>query len=121
MNGVTAELVRGYASLFVHCWDYFAVQQRDGSYRPSYRPLSLSHLADHLMGKYTLGTFAVDREGYCSSAVLDVDHEDGLEGLVLLVRKLAGQGIFTLLEATRRGWHLWIFFDQPVMASHVRV
>ena len=32
MERLPLDLVRGYSSLFVHCWDAYAVQQRDGSY-----------------------------------------------------------------------------------------
>jgi len=32
MVEMAAELVAAYASLFVHCWEHYAVQQRDGSY-----------------------------------------------------------------------------------------
>ena len=71
MNCVTVRLVEQYASMFVQCWDYYAVQQGDGSYRPSYQRLSLARLQDHLMGRYTLGTYMVDAAGYCSAAVFD--------------------------------------------------
>src|SRR5579859_3979807 len=98
MNGVTRELVEGYASLFVHCWDYYAVQQRDGSYRPSYQPLTLGRVADHLLGRYTLGAYVIDRMGRCSFVVFDADGGDGMERLVLLASELAAQGISSVME-----------------------
>src|SRR5579859_3203755 len=120
MNGVTQELVEGYASLFVQCWDYYAVQQRDGSYRPSYQPLTLGRVADHLLGRYTLGTYVLDRAGMCSFVVFDADSEDGLERLVLLAGELAVQGISSVMETSRRGGHLWVFLVEPTAASVVR-
>ncbi|HEX4206249.1 MAG TPA: hypothetical protein VHZ51_19030 [Ktedonobacteraceae bacterium] len=120
MYVVTAELVAEYASLFVHCWDYYAVQQRDGSYRPTYQPLTLVRLADHLCGRYTLGTYSTDRAGYCAWAVFDADEDDGLERLVLLAEELAGSGVASVLEASRRGGHLWVFLVQPTPAWVMR-
>ncbi len=120
MNCVTVELARRYASLFVQCWDYYAVQQGDGSYRPSYGRLSLARIHDHLMGRYTLGTYMVDAEGYCSAAVFDADSEDGLERLVLLVGELATQGISSIVEASRRGGHVWVLLERPTLARVVR-
>src|SRR5690349_3171648 len=117
MNGVTVELVKAYASVFVHCWDYYAVQQQDGSYRPSYQKLTLSRLADHLLGRYTLGTYAVDRWGMCSWGVFDADEDVGYQRLALLTGWLAGQGISFLIELSRRGWHVWVFWERPTMAS----
>jgi hypothetical protein len=120
MYAVTVELVAGYASLFVHCWEYYAVQQRDGSYRPTYQPLTLVRLADHLRGRYTLGTYSTDRLGCCAWAVFDADGDDGLERLVLLAGELVGQGIPSVVEASRRGGHLWVFLAHPVPAWVLR-
>src|ERR1700694_3822703 len=53
-------------------------------------------------------------------AVFDADREDGLEQLAALSLELAGQGIPTLLEASRRGGHLWIHFERPTDARVVR-
>jgi hypothetical protein len=120
MNKAMSELVRGYAAWCVHCWDYYAVQQRDGSYRPVYQPLSLSRLADHLSGRSTLGTYVLDQVGTCSFAVFDADMADGLERLVRLSGELAAQGISLVVEASRRGGHLWVWLSQPMTALVVR-
>jgi len=125
MSGVMRALLEGYASLFVHCWEYYAVQRWDErlgvwSYRPAYYQLTLARLFDHLQGRYTLGTYVVDQQGFCSFALFDDDGEDGLIRLVLLAEELAEQGISLLLEASRRGGHGWVFFERPVLASYVR-
>ena len=55
------EVVAAYASLFVHRWDTYAVQQRNGSYvRVGSEPLSLPLLSSHLEGRITLGTYLLD-------------------------------------------------------------
>ena len=125
MNGVflserEGDLVETYASLFVHCSDHYAVQQRDGSYWRVDEPLTPSLLAGHLAGRWTLGTYLLDRASCCAFAVFDADGADGLEQLVTLSMELAGQGIPTLLEASRRGGHLWVHFAEPTPAHLVR-
>ena len=120
MYALTAEVVQAYASLFVHCWDSYAVQQADGSYRHARGPLTWEHLAAHLMGRYTLGTYLLDRQSTCTFAVFDADSENGLHVLTSLAALLRDQGIATLLEASRRGAHLWLHLRDPTPASLVR-
>lgn len=120
MYALTTEVVQAYASLFVHGWDSYAVQQADGSYRHARGPLTFQHLAAHLMGRYTLGTYLLDRQSTCAYAVFDADSDNGLDVLVSLARLLRDQGVATLLEASRRGAHLWLHLPDPTPASQVR-
>ncbi len=120
MVEMAAELVAAYAPLFVHCWEQYAVQQRDGSYWRVTEPLSLSLLAAHLAGQWTLGTYLLDEQSRCSFAVFDADGAGGLERLAELAQELLGQGIPTLLEASRRGGHLWVHMLEPTLAQVVR-
>src|SRR5438132_13211641 len=96
-------LVGAYASLFVHCWSQYAVQQRDGSYWRVRESLTLPLIWAHLEGRWTLGTYLLDEQCQCSFAVFDADSADGLGQLVGLAMELAGQGIPTVLEASGRG------------------
>ncbi len=120
MLALSATLVDAYGSLFVHSWDTYAVQQGDGSYWCAHESLHPSRLVDHLLGRYTLGAYVLDGVHTCTYAVLDADTPDGLLALVHLAGQLALLGIWSLLEASRRGVHLWIFFMEPVPASLVR-
>ena len=120
MQSVNAHLVPTYASLFVHCWSQYAVQQRDGSYWRVREPLTLPLLAAHLAGRCTLGTYLLDDLNQCSFAVFDADSHDGLERLAGLAMELARHGIPTVLEASRRGGHLWIYLAEPTLACVVR-
>jgi len=117
---IALDLVEAYASLFVHCWDHYAVQQRDGSYWRVDEPLTLPLLAGHLAGRWTLGTYLLDKASSCAFAVFDADSSDGLAQLVMLSMELAGQGIPTILEASRRGGHLWVHVAESAPASLVR-
>ena len=120
MHGVDRELVVAYASLFVHCWDQYAVQQPNGTYWRVMEPLSLSLLSAHLVGRWTLGTYLLDGESTCSFTVFDADSEDGLVRLAWLAEELAAHRVPTVLEASRRGGHLWVHLVEPTPASLVR-
>ena len=117
---LTADLVEAYSMLFVHSWDAYAVQQADGSYWCAHESLFPARLVDHLLWRYTLGTYVLDAAGTCTFAVFDADGADGVQALASLAGQLALLGIWTLLEASRRGAHLWIFLVEPVPASLVR-
>src|SRR6266568_3418534 len=120
MPDVLGELVGAYASLFVHSWSQYAVQQRDGSYWRAVEPLTLPLISAHLEGRWTLGTYLLDEQCQCSFAVFDADGGDGVWQLLGLAVELARQGIPTVLEASRRGGHLWVHFAEPTLAHVVR-
>ena len=113
-------LVEAYASLFVHRWDSYAVQQRNGAYWRVEEPLTREHLEAHLDGRWTLGAYVLDAQSTCTFAVFDADSEDGLMWIAVLAGELARQGIPTMIEASRRGGHLWVHFAEPTPASFVR-
>lgn len=114
------ELLAAYASLFVHSWQHYAVQQRDGSYWRVADPLSLQLVAAHLAGRWTLGTYLLDQYSQCSFAVFDADGKDRLECLAGLAEDLLREGVPTVLEASRRGGHVWVHLVEPTPAQVVR-
>jgi hypothetical protein len=120
MQDGAVEVLAVYASLFVQRWDQYAVQQHDGSYWRIAEPLSLSHLSAHLAGRWTLGTYVLDASSRCSCAVFDADGEHGLACLAKLAEELLQQGVPTLLEASRRGGHLWVHLFESTPARVVR-
>jgi TOTE conflict system, Archaeo-Eukaryotic Primase domain len=120
MERLSGELVAGYASLFVHCWGQYAVQQGDGSYWRVAEPLTFPLLTAHLEGRWTLGTYLLDAWSCCAFAVFDADGVDGLAQLSELAGELRGQGVPTVLEASRRGGHLWVHLVEPTPAHVVR-
>src|SRR2546425_5615585 len=88
MPDVPGELVAAYASLFVHCWSQYAVQQRDGSYWRGGEPLTLPLLAGHLGGRWAFGTYLLDEQCRGSFSVFDSDSADWLGGLADLLGEL---------------------------------
>lgn len=92
----------------------YAIQQPGGSYIAKHDPPTITHYLQHLAGNWTLATYAA----YGSSskwACIDLDLENGFETLRAVQKALRGQfRIPSLLEASRRGGHLWLFMrDAP--------
>jgi len=120
MQDGTVEMLAAYASLFVQRWDQYAVQQHDGSYWRVAEPLSLPLVSAHLAGRWTLGTYVLDASSQCMFVVFDADGSDGLGCLAELAEELLQRGVPTLLEASRRGGHLWVHLVESTPAQVVR-
>jgi len=75
----------------------------------------------HLNGQMTLGLYAINPKTQRAKwMAIDADYRRSIEDLLKLQYELAQNGIQAALEQSRRGGHLWIFFDQPVLAKHAR-
>lgn len=116
----TLEQVRHYADLFVGRWSDFAIQIANGGYVRAGRPLELEDLLQHFRGLRTLGSYLMDDQGLCRCCVYDDDRETGLLQLLHLQEVLRQHGYASYLERSRRGGHLWVFFEELVPASQVR-
>jgi TOTE conflict system primase-like protein len=94
----------------------YARQQEDGSYRWVFQRLDRLALLAHLQGKETLALASRDELGQCRWVCVDADAPDGLDQLRLVQQALASSGLPGLMEQSRRGGHLWLFFTllQPV-------
>ncbi len=117
---ITDELVVTYAPVFVSRRDDYAIQQDNGRYKRVGSALTLPALRRHLQGWHTLGTYVIDEQGFCCFAVFDSDTPDGLAVLADLQARLAGDGIPSYLEQSRRGGHVWVLFASRLSASVVR-
>lgn len=109
-----------FADLFIGRRDDFALQRSDGRYRRAGYRVSLLELGDHLAGRLTMGTYVIDEQGLCSFAVFDADGVYGLPLLAQVQQRLAGSGIVSYLEQSRRGGHLWVFLAERLPARLVR-
>ena len=52
---------------------------------------------------------------------IDADYENALEDLLKLQWELREDGVDTALEKSRRGGHLWIFAEKPLLATDCRL
>ncbi len=95
----------------------YARQQEDGSYRWVFQRLDRLALLAHLQGKETLALASRDELGQCRWVCVDADAPDGLDQLRLVQQALEEHGLPSLLEQSRRGGHLWLFFSLPQPAS----
>lgn len=129
----TPEMALEYARWFVNRRAY--TLQSDTPHPASgrhyyYRPrrhgnpseLTPRDIQRHLAGEITLGIYAINpRTQRVKWMAIDADYRRALEDLLKLQFELGCDGIQAALEQSRRGGHLWIFFEKPVLAKHARV
>lgn len=123
------EIVARYWELFVNRRAYTrqaSAPDRDNGRFYYYRPrgqvsLSKATLRNHLEGRITIGLYAINPATQrCKWVAIDADYPDALEDLLKLQWELGQDGIEAALEKSRRGGHLWIFADQPLLARDCR-
>ena len=130
----TPEMATEYARWFVNRLAY--TRQSDRPHPESgrhyyYRPraegggelgLELEDVRRHLAGEITLGIYAINPETQRVKWMgIDADYKRSLDDLLKLQYELQQDGIQAALEQSRRGGHLWILFETPVLAKHARV
>jgi hypothetical protein len=115
-----AHLACALKARFVQRSDLHARQLGDGRYVCIRRPLAIHHLIDHLGGGNTLGTYVLDKSSRARFLVLDADDDAGWQALRTLADDLQHQHIHSYCEDSRRGGHLWFFFEHPMPAAKVR-
>ena len=132
---ITQELVQDYFWLFVNRRAYTVQSQRPHSHsgRHSYyrakepasgKGLFLGNevIAGHLAGEMTIGLYAINPSTQrCKWVAIDADYEESLEHLLKLQWELKSDGIEAALEKSRRGGHLWILAETPLLARDCRI
>jgi hypothetical protein len=131
----TSEIVRDYRSLFVNRGAYTLQSSRphpEGGRHYYFRPKArgkgdeLSLTADtirrHLEGELTIGLYAINPATQRSKWVaIDADYVGALEDLLKLQYFLQQDNVQAALEMSKRGGHLWIFMETPVLARECRI
>jgi len=75
-----------------------------------------------LAGRLTIGIYALNPKTQRSKWVaIDADYENALEDLLKLQWELRQDGVEAALEKSRRGGHLWIFAEKPLLARDCRI
>jgi hypothetical protein len=113
-------LIEVLSRQFVQRWDMYPRQLADGRYTTVHAPLTRPLLVAHLRGVETLGTYLLDPQAQARFMVLDADNAPDRRRLAAVSQALAHLSCPSYLEASRRGAHLWFFFDTPRNGEAVR-
>ena len=89
----------------------YATQLAEGHYISVKRNLTLNHVQAHLRGELTLGVYLLGTHGEAKFTVIDADDDNGFGKLVRAQEALRFP---SYLERSRRGGHLWFFFEEPI-------
>ena len=131
----TLDMARAFSVLFVNRRAYTIQSTRPHPesgrhyyYRPKAREsgvpveLTLETVRRHLAGEITIGIYAINPiTQRCKWIAIDADYKTALEDLIKVQRQLQDDGIEAALEKSKRGGHLWIFFETPVLAREARI
>ena len=90
-----------------------------GAYFLKHEPVTGGVIRAHLEGKLHRGWYALSPANTTKWVVLDADKDNGIDQLQLAWYALSSKGLPSHLELSRRGGHLWIFFD-PISAKVAR-
>ncbi len=132
---VTQENVRDWWALFVNRKAYTRQSAnphpetgRHYHYQPKNKdtgqPLELdaATVRKHLAGWITVGLYAINSQlQRCKWIAIDADYDDAFFDLGKLKGELELDGVSAALEMSRRGGHLWILCEQPLLAERCRV
>jgi hypothetical protein len=119
-TAIPRRLLTAWQRLVVNRSQPYALQQADGTYRWVYEECTPQLLQAHLAGEVTLALSSTDAHGGCRWLCLDADQADALPQLLALANTLADLGLPGLVEASRRGGHLWLLLEEPSTAASVR-
>ena len=131
----TLDMAQEFSELFVNRRAYTIQSMRPHPesgrhyyYRPKPRDggepveLTVETVRRHLAGEMTIGIYAINPATQrCKWMAIDADYKTALEDLIKVQRQLQDDGIEAALEKSKRGGHLWIFFETPVLAREARI
>jgi hypothetical protein len=124
------EMATRYLEVFVNRRAYTVqspTPHRESGKHYYYRPkgsvsLSAATIRRHLQGEITIGLYAINPETQrCKWVAIDADYSNALEDLLKLQWELHQDGVEAALEKSRRGGHLWIFAQKPLLARDCRL
>jgi hypothetical protein len=84
--------------------------------------LTTATIRRHLEGAVTIGLYAINPATQRSKWVaIDADYAGAMEDLLKLQYFLQQDKVEAALEMSKRGGHLWIFMEKPVLARECRI
>jgi len=125
----TLAMARRYFQLFVNRAAYTLQSHRpdNGGKYYYYRPkgdqrLTPETILKHLNGQITVALYAINPATQRSKWVaIDGDYAAAFEDLLKLQVTLRKDGVYSALERSRRGAHLWLLAADPLLASDCRL
>jgi hypothetical protein len=131
----TVELVKEYIALFVNRRAHTVQSTRPNPesgrhyyYRPKEKEsgsslqLTEQTISDHLEGRITIGLYAVNPSSQrCKWVAIDADYRNSMDDLIKLQYQLTTDHVDSALEMSKRGGHLWIFLEVPLLARQCRI
>ncbi|WP_263359504.1 TOTE conflict system archaeo-eukaryotic primase domain-containing protein [Acidicapsa ligni] len=124
---VSRQTAEDFMRLFVNRLAYCIQREKtpsDGSapYIKQKRPLDLGAVRMHLNGDATISLYAINPNTQrCKWVAIDADFDGAVDALFQLRHELKQDGIEAAPEQSRRGGHLWIFAEEPLLASLCRI
>lgn len=83
-------------------------------------PITDEILLDHIEGKKRIGCFLIQKDNKVKTSCIDLDQGDR-QKLERIVAALINNGFFPYIERSKsKGYHVWIFFDEPILAATIR-
>jgi len=114
------QAVAPFMRLFRGREDAYAQQQSDGRYRLIDKRVTQDVIRTHLTGEITIGLYVITPvEDTCLMTIVDVDSRSKSMAIALsdACRHTGLETDEFLLEASgNKGFHLWLFYDNPVPA-----
>ena len=88
----------------------------------NFSPLDHSAIRSHLIGRHTIGTYAIREDNSCIFLAADFDGGGWMQDIEAYRRAAEQMGISVGVERSRsgNGGHAWIFFASPVPAVLAR-
>jgi hypothetical protein len=129
------QVVRDYSRLFINRGAYTLQSLRPSPesgrhyyFRPKPKRkgeelgLTAATIRRHLEGELTIGLYAINPTTQRSKWVaIDADYAGAMEDLLKLQYFLHEDKVEAALEMSKRGGHLWIFMEKPVLARECRI
>jgi hypothetical protein len=131
----TPEVVDDYLRLFVNRRAYTLQSMRPHPesgrhyyFRPTEKkteaPVSLTEetIRQHLEGEITVGLYAINPSTQrCKWVAIDADYKNAMEDLLKLQYYLWQDKVEPALEMSKRGGHLWVLLETPLLAKECRM
>lgn len=119
------DLIKQIRKLFVSRDDTFSLQTPDGQYVRVRRELTDEDIRKHLAGEHVVGVYELDRNSNVKWICWDFDAHDGdgtkaKEDALKLFSQLRKNEVYKkacLLEHSGGGYHVWLFFSEPLPAA----